>query len=185
MKRAFIIVAVAVLAAVSCAACGAGDVTASGLAASSSAASSTVSSAVSEQSASSSTTTVDAAKYADNVTGLATYMGACGYVEGGGLQLEYQLIGAKNGYRYSTSVNHKATITVEFYEYDKANLNDTAKKTLDSVKQNGYFTLFNKNVNASLSDNGKYLMIYKDTDTSDAHNARTKEAIKKFKAFKA
>ena len=78
MKRAFIIAAVTVLAAVSCTARGAGDVTASELAASSSAVSSAVSSAASEQSASSSTTKVDAAKYADSVTGLASYMGACG-----------------------------------------------------------------------------------------------------------
>lgn len=177
MKKTFILVAAAVLA-ISCTACGAGSVTASGVESTASSA------AVSSSASSSSGTVADAAKYSDSLKGLITYMGACGYIDGNGLQMEYQLIGAKNGYRYTKKIDKKQTVTAEFYEYDLKNLNETAKKILDSVQQNGYFTLFNKKITAYHSDNGKYLMVYKDSASGDASTARQKEAAAKFKAFK-
>lgn len=183
MKKAFVIAATVVLS-VACTACGVGNVSVSGT----SAPVSSVAPAVSSQESSSEaapSSNVDASKYDDSLKGLAAYLGACGYVEGNGDKMEYQMIGAKNGYRYSGSIGGKKTVTAEFYEYTPAKFDSTAKKILDEVKQKGSFTLFGKTVDATLSDSGKYLMIYKDSATADANEARKKEVIKNFKAYKA
>lgn len=184
MKKAFVIAAAVVLSA-ACTACGAGNVTVSGT---QSAAVSSAAPAVSSSQASSEASPerkVDAAKYEDSLTGLVSYLGACGYVQGNGTKTEFQLIGAKSGYRYTGYVEKKETVTAEFYAYDPSNLNDTAKKVLDSVKQNGSFTLFGKVVPAVLSDSGKYLMIYQDTSSADANTTRKKEVTEAFKSYKA
>lgn len=183
MKKALIIAAAAALA-VACTGCGVGDVAVSGTEPAVSSAASAISSQASSSEAAPASS-VDPTKYDDSLKGLATYLGACGYIEGNGDAMRSELIGAKSGYRYSGSVDKKQTVTAEFYEYDPANLNDTAKKVLDEVKQKGSFTLFEKNIPAVVSDSGKYLMIYKDSASGEANETRKKAVLEKFKTYKA
>ena len=48
--------------------------------------------------------------------------------------MSYGMIGAKAGHRYMFTFNN-SQVTAEFYEYDLKNLNDEAKKTIESVKK--------------------------------------------------
>ncbi len=74
-----------------------------------------------------------------------------------------EIIGAKKGVRYE-AVTDSISFNLEFYEFDKDSLNATAVKTIESVKNNGYFTVLDTNVSAVISDNGKYLMILDDNN---------------------
>lgn len=120
--------------------------------------------------------------YSKNLKGLAEYFNDLGYIEndeGNTTEMQYKLIGAKAGNRYV-----KGTASVELYEFDTKNLNDTAKAVIESVKNEGKFTLYDKETEAYLSDNEKYLMIYTDSAADDkASDAyKTKQAaIKDFK----
>ena len=55
---------------------------------------------------------------------------------------------------------------------------------LDSIKKNGTFTLLGTETPAILSDNGKYLMIYKDAKNDDVNVVQKARAEKLFREFK-
>ncbi len=155
----------------------------------------------------SSTTSQGEADYPNTLDGLIAYMKAQGYIEkdyvapamfgqtasSNSNVLQAQLIGAKSGKRYTGSYDGKDNITIELYEYDPANLDSTGEKVIDQVKQKGTFTIFEKDVEAYLSSNSKYLMVYKDTELADDknddkatdHKARQQKVIEDFQAFHA
>ncbi|HIV43582.1 MAG TPA: hypothetical protein H9996_05175 [Candidatus Faecalibacterium avium] len=154
-----------------------------------------------------STTSQGEADYPNTLDGLIAYMKAQGYIEkdyvapamfgqtasSNSNVLQAQLIGAKSGKRYTGSYDGKDNITIELYEYDPANLDSTGEKVIDQVKQKGTFTIFEKDVEAYLSSNSKYLMVYKDTELADDknddkatdHKARQQKVIEDFQAFHA
>lgn len=151
------------------------------------------SSATSSQPASDAEATVAETKpkeYENTFEGLREYMKDSGYIDYDNdknepKKMQANLIGASKGERYT-----KNTATVELYVYNLNKLNDTAKTTIESVKTNGYFTLYNEKVNAYTSDNGKFLMIYNDVavgedDTSSDAYKTMQKAIKAFKKFNA
>ena len=144
MKKKWLAAAAAVLCAATMASCGQGvvDLTSSGQ---ESASSAPVSSALSEE------------EVEDTLEGLEQYMASLGYISGTPSTMRGDMIGAKEeGHRYAT-----AAATVEFYEYDLSNLNDTAKAVRESVEADGTFDMIGQTVQgAVLSDSGKYLMIY-------------------------
>lgn len=139
--------------------------------------------------------------YSDNLEGLSNYFADKGYIttkdgkidESTVTVMDASLIGAKEGKKYATSYGGKA-ITIELYEYDLTNLseiNDTAKTVIESVKNNGEFTILDlPSVKAYLSNNGRYIMIYTDAsiddkkpdENSDNYKHR-EEVIKNFKSF--
>lgn len=92
----------------------------------------------------------------------------------------YEYIGAVKGEKYTNN-----GVIIELYEFEEGKQNDT----VDSVKKNGTFTLFDKEVTAYLTSSDKYMMIYsdknvKDGDTeSDAYKTM-QTAVKAFEAFK-
>lgn len=87
-----------------------------------------------------------------------------GYIPNDGVKMNSEIIGAKSGYRFVPDING-AKATVEVYEFDTANINEDGKKTIDSVKETGKFTIIDNEVSAQMSDNGKYMMIYTDEKT--------------------
>ena len=88
--------------------------------------------------------------------------------------------------QYRFSYEGSNNVTVELYEYDLDNLNDEAQAVLDSVKANGTFTVIGQEVtDAYLSDSGKYLMIYKDTQTNEQNELHKQEIVEQFQGFKA
>lgn len=100
-----------------------------------------------------------------------------------------KVIGAVDGDRYIFSVN-KSNVSVELYEYEPDALSDEGKRVMNEVKENGEFHVFgDKSIDgdvtfpATLSDNGKYLMIYTDGNNSEANQNQKKAAIEALKGF--
>ena len=141
-------------------------------------------SSTASESESSSQAPVDVGDYDDTLEGLAEYMKAKGYIEGDPSDMDASFIGAEKGVKYTGSYEGTNNITVELYEYDTANLHDTANAIIDSVKESGQFILMGMTTNATLSDSGKYLMVYTDTVTGEEHDARTAEVKEEFVNFK-
>jgi len=98
--------------------------------------------------------------------------------------MEAQFIGAARGEKFSNTVANNESVTVELYEYDLSNLGEEANTVIASVKESGKFTLLEKEVEAYLSDSGKYLMIYTDTKNEEENLAQKEKAIELFQAFK-
>lgn len=171
MKKYWII-SLAVGMAVLFSACGVGNV--GGLPGG---ASSQASSAVSSQ--------VTADKFDDNLQGLEKYLTAAAQLSGTPTATQANVIGAKKGDRYIYGNNGgKNNMTVELYEYDPSSLNDTAQKRLAEAKSSGKLTILDQQVNAVVSDSGKYLMIYRNTASGDADKAYEKELVQLFSGFK-
>lgn len=141
---------------------------------------------------------VDAKNFEDNLNGLSNYFAKKGYIttkdgkidEGTVTVMDASLIGAKEGKKYAASYGGKA-ITIELYEYNVNNLNDTAKAVFDSVKTDGEFTILDlPSVKAYLSNNGRYIMVYTDDSIDNANPDKEsdnykhrEEVIKNFKSF--
>ena len=138
------------------------------------------------------------ADFKDNLEGLISYFTELEYLamkdgkldESSVTVMDASLIGAKEGKKFITAYGGKA-ITIELYEYDLKNLNDTAKTVIESVKNSGEFTILDlPSVKAYLSDDEKYLLIYTDSSIDDANPDKEsdnykhrEEVIKNFKSF--
>lgn len=170
MKRLCVLAAAAVLMTMT--ACGAGNV--GGLS----------SGAASQASSQQQTSSVSERSVEDSLKGLETYLAGNGVLSGEPAKMRADVIGAKDGARYQLSYNGKNNVTVELYEFDPASLSDTAKRVTESARSAGRFALMDQQIPAVLSDSGKYLMIYKDTVTSDQNKTRTEQAKKLFAEFK-
>lgn len=120
----------------------------------------------------------------DNLDGLCKYLAGNGILVGDPLNMEAELIGAKEGRKYSFQYE-KSAVEAELYEYDLGHLNDTAKAVLQSVREKGSFEVLGQEVEATLSNSGKYLMIYLDPKGSEeARLAHTQKAKQLFQEFK-
>lgn len=170
MKKS-VLISAAVIMCLIFTSCGAGNVGVSSSA--SKKTTSAVSSEVSDKSAD------------DTLGGLQTYMKKAAGLSGDATNMRADIIGAKSGVKYVYGHNGKNNVTVEFYSFDLSNLNDSAKKNIASVKKNGYFTIMDKNINAVMSDSGKYLMIYTNSSNDSENKAYDKKVLKLFKAFKS
>ena len=88
--------------------------------------------------------------------------------------------------QYRFSYEGSNNVTVELYEFDLDNLSDEAQAVLNSVQQNGSFTVIGQEVtDAYLSESGKYMMIYRDTQTNEKNELHKKEIVELFQGFKA
>lgn len=89
------------------------------------------------------------------------------------------LIGAKSGYRMEGVNVNGSRFSVEVYEYDDTT-SDIAKNVINSVKENGSFDLFGRNVSyAYMSDNNKYLLIYPDEKSVSDEEKNSENVAKK------
>lgn len=123
----------------------------------------------------------EAAGFDDNLDGLCKYMEANRAVTGEKVEMSYREIGAVGGVRYRFKFDG-GTVQAEFYEYDLDNQDEKAKECLGSVQEQGRFTILGNEVPAVL--NGKYLMIYSDTDRDEANTAQKEQVEKLFQEFK-
>ena len=171
MKK-ILIIALAVVMAATMAACGMGDV---GSASSTPAA--TASSQVASKPSSDS--------YEDSLLGLEKYLAANSMISGSATEMKADFIGADKGAKYVVSFNGTNNVTVELYQFNTDKLSDTAKTVLDSIKKNGTYPIMGQEVAGTLSNSGKYLMVYKDTVTADTNKAHQKEVIALVQNFKS
>lgn len=135
---------------------------------------------------------IKSSDYKDNLEGLEKYLTALDYIpsKAEATDMMYSVIGAKDGDRYNFLVNN-STVFVELYEYEPDKLNDEGKRVIEEVKANGEFYVFGKDTEldgnvaypATLSANGKYLLLYTDS-SNDVKNIQRKAdfetAVKEF-----
>lgn len=143
----------------------------------------------SSQSASSqaavSSSAVSADSVSDDLSGLQKYLASNAGFSGTPENMQAEVIGAKSGVRYVFGHDGKNNVSAELYEYDPANLGDTAQKILSDVKSGGKFTLMGQQVGASVSDSGKYLMIYKNSATDENNKTYDAKVLDLFRKFKS
>lgn len=133
---------------------------------------------------------INADDYENNLKGLEEYFIALGYIpeKADATEMMYKVIGAVDGDRYNFTVNSSA-VYVELYEYDPDNLGEEGQRVISEVKKDGKFYVFDNDGNdniayeATLSDNGKFLMIYTDNSTEEANVQRKADAQKALKSF--
>lgn len=125
-------------------------------------------------------------KYEDNLNGLRDFMKDSGYIkveDNNVTKMQADLIGAKKGNKYVDGDTR-----VELYEFDLKKDNKKRDETVESVKNDGSFTVYSEKIPAYLSDSGKYLMVYTnptaDDKNSDAYKTK-QNAVKAFKGYKA
>lgn len=134
--------------------------------------------------------TIKTTDYENNLEGLEKYFIALGYIpeKAKATDMMYKVIGAVDGDRYNFTVDSSA-VYIELYEYEPDKLNNEGKRVIDEVKKDGKFYVFdnkdgdNAAYEATLSDNGKYLMIYTDNSTESANVQRKQDIINALKAF--
>ncbi len=97
-------------------------------------------------------------------------------------KVAYEVIGAKNGVKYSATVAD-SSFTLELYEFETDNLNSTAEKTINSVKNSGSFNILDTPVNAVISDNNKYLLIYGDNSDNEENIQKRNFVLEEFKTW--
>ena len=122
----------------------------------------------------------------DTLDGLCRYMEGNGLIGGTPHDMLADLIGAKEGRMYQFLFND-SSVQVELYEFDTENLNTEAQRILQEVRENGKFTIGETEIessNAYLSDSGKYLMVYHDTNTDEEHTNQSIRAQQMFKEFR-
>lgn len=128
------------------------------------------------------------ADYKDDITGLRDYLKDLKIItieqdNKNVTEMQHKLIGAEKGYKYSM-----AEVAIEIYEYKLDGENKTRDEVIESVKTKGSFTLYDKEIKAYLSDNGKYLMVYTnlkiDENNKQSNEYKAREsAVKAFKEF--
>lgn len=126
--------------------------------------------------------------YKDSLRGVCEYMADKGYIydlpEATGdeltdpVKMDAAFIGADEGYKF-TYVFEEKSVTVEIYSFSKTDgahyqqAKSEGKVTIAQDVQNG-------TVNAVLSGNGKYMMMYTDTANRTEREASATEAFKAF-----
>ena len=136
----------------------------------------------------------NAADYENNFTGLCNYLASFGYINPmeDNVDITYatmdsDLIGAAQGRKFNEQTKKSATI--EIYEYVPEKMNATSDEVIKSVKENGSFAILDlPKVNAILSNNEKYFMIYTDRNIQEDNTesepyALREEIVTKFKGF--
>ena len=134
---------------------------------------------------------IKASSYSNDLKGLEEYLVDIKYIPKSCTPTEmmYKVIGAEKGDRYYYTVNDSA-VFVELYEYDTNNLNADAKRVIGEVKETGKFHVLSEDTSeqsaafeATISDNGKFLLIYQgSTENDDLKKRKTdfEKAVKEF-----
>lgn len=123
----------------------------------------------------------EAASFDDDLDGLCKYMETNKAVAGEKDYMSYKEIGAIDGCRYRFKYDG-GTVQAEFYEFDLENLDEKGRVCVDSVREKGSFTVLGNEARAVL--NGKYMMVYTDTDNDEVNKAHSDEVLELFNGFK-
>lgn len=116
---------------------------------------------------------LDYKDYEDSFEGLCEYFEDSYIVSGESIVMSYDVIGAQNGVKYAFTYRTKP-IQVELYWFDPDNISEVGETTLKSIKDNGKFTVLDSEVDASVSENSEFVMIYMDS-SADQENKNQKE----------
>ena len=128
----------------------------------------------------------DPSAFEDGIQGLCAYMEDCEVTAGERIQMEYGVIGAINGYKY-TYTYEGSQVQLEVYEFPTEDIPELAQTVIDSVKANGSFELLDNVIPAQISENGRYMLIYTDEKTKkeEANQAHKEHVVECFETFTA
>lgn len=133
--------------------------------------------------------------YKDTFDDLCKYLSAKGYINAleanenkSFNKMQYSLVGASNGKKFICTMQGANNVTVELYDFSKPASPD---EVYNKVKKDGKFSVLGlEEVNAYISDNGKYMMVYTDSsinwkepDKKADNYKRFEEIYKEFKEF--
>ena len=126
--------------------------------------------------------------YKDDFEELCKYLSANGWInyqkenkDKSYSEMNYKAIGASNGFRFNCTKQNANAVVIELYDFSKPASPD---EVYNSVKKNGKFSIFELDeVNAYLSDNGKYMAIYTDTSIDWSKPDKNSESYKRFEEF--
>ena len=124
----------------------------------------------------------DMSDYTDDYAGLVQYLKDCEVLVGEGSEMSADFIGAEEGAKFAFKYN-SVTITCELYYFDLENLNETGEQTLAQLKEEGTFKSLNGDVEAKLSNSGKFMMIYTNNSEDDAQVSLKSRTEEKFMNF--
>jgi len=122
--------------------------------------------------------------YEDSFTDLIKYMTEAGIIKGDGTDINAESIGASQGKRFTMS-SGPIKYYIELFEYEDTTT-DKAKSVITNAKRDHSFTLFGntesitQHTYAVASENGKYLILYSDTSSTDSAAQRQKNAQSAF-----
>lgn len=123
-----------------------------------------------------------AADFANDIDGLVSYLKECELIVGEATDMSADFIGAVKGKQFCfTYVD--ATITVELYEYDLANLSDKASSYLESAKTSKALEILGKSVPCEINAEGKFVMIVNIDKTGETFVAYKADLVKNFTEF--
>lgn len=123
---------------------------------------------------------IKADNYENTIAGLQKYLTDLTYISGESTKMSADLIGAKEGYRYTFNVND-GTTTIELYEYetDQAKQEVTTKEIIRQVTDTGEFVILDlEPVKAELLNNNRFLVVYKDTKLEENNPPEVNEQRK-------
>lgn len=123
-----------------------------------------------------------ASSYEDNLEGLIQYMRDSELITGDGITMSADFIGAVAGQKF-TFKYLEATMSCELYEFDPENLGPKGEPVMESIKKDGTFTVLDKQVAASLSDSGKFVMVFVSSSNDEAHLPFIDKVNEKFSSF--
>ena len=128
----------------------------------------------------------NAAEYDKDIQGLCAYMEDCKVTAGERIQMEYGVIGAVNGYKY-TYTYEGSQVQLEVYEFAAENVSENAQEVIDAVKRDGSFTLLDNTIPAMLSANDRFMLIYTDEKAKkeEANKAHKEHVVECFNTFTA
>ncbi len=117
-----------------------------------------------------------------NLDGMIAYLKGNGALREPTSDMKAEIIGAVAGKALQAAYGEN-TALIEIYEFDKNNLNDTANEVLKNARENGKFKSLDGEMTAALSDNEKFLMLYKDVYTDDTNRPIQERLLTLFKEF--
>lgn len=119
---------------------------------------------------------VDDSSYENNLSGLSGYLKEAGAISGEAKEMSADMIGAIAGEKYEDNVT-----SIEIYEFSNENLSDTAKEVIRSIKETGKFEMLGIKVDAVLSENEKFLMVYSENKADPNLKGEVEKAFVAFK----
>lgn len=130
--------------------------------------------------------TKDPANYDDDIQGLCKYLKDSALTVGERVQMSYDVIGAANGYKYAYQYNG-SSVQLEVYEFPTEEISEIAQQVIDSVRANGSFEILDNTVPATLSADGRYMLIYTDSkaEKEELNKAHKEHVMACFEAFTA
>lgn len=124
------------------------------------------------------------ADYEADIQGMCAYFEDSKLTAGEKVQMSYDVIGAVNGYKYTYTYNG-SNVQVELYEFPTEDIPETAQAVIDAVRDTGSFEILDSTVPATLSEDGRFMIIYTDAKagSEDANKTHKEHVLACFASF--